>query len=342
MNGKFAGKKRMKRRSFHLFCKRPMAARIESIIDKKHSPETGTGSKLYHQCFDNEIEDNFKGFPGYIPDEKDDRDYTSDHLRVKESISKMKLGRTEKIKTPEKVDLRKWCTKVKNQRGTNTCTAFAGVAMLEYYEKMYYGKEIDGSVLFLYKVTRNLMQKCDDTGANLRSTMKAMVLFGVPPEKYWPFDDDKINDEPPVFCYALAANYQAKKYMRLDADNLNKHFLLKKIKVFLYKKHPLIFGSSLYFLSFLHPSGEIAYLGDRFKPDGYHAMLAVGYDDRIEIRSEHSKHVSKGAILVRNSLGEEWGAKGYGWLPYDFILKGNARDWWCLLKNEWIDMDKFD
>ena len=320
-----------------------MAARVESIIEKEHSACPKLDDKyLYHQCKEEDVNKNYKGYHGYIPDEKDDRDYTSEHKIVKASIAKMRLTKTDKTKTPSSVDLRKWCSKVKNQKATNMCTAFAGVAMLEYYEKMYYGKEIDGSVMFLYKVTRNLMQKCDDSGANLRSTMKAMVLFGVPPEKYWPFDENLINEEPPVFCYAMAMNYQAKKYIRLDNENISKHGLLKKIKVFLYKKHPLIFGTSLYFLSFLHVSGKIAYIGDKFDIDGYHAMLAVGYDDEMEISSEYSDHVSKGALLVRNSLGESWGDKGYGWLPYDYILSGNARDWWCLLKNEWIDIEKFD
>jgi C1A family cysteine protease len=340
MNRKFIKKKRMKRKYFHVY-KKPMAARVESIINRKNgSIVSGISGAI--QEYDYNSADNVRGYPGYIPDDKDERDYTADHHRVKSSFEKMRLSKTDRTKTPVSVDLKKWCSPVKNQKATNMCTAFAGVAMLEYYERMYYGKEIDGSVMFLYKVTRNLMLKSDDTGANLRSTMKAMVMFGVPPEKYWPFDENRINEEPTSFCYAMAMNYQAKKYIRLDNENIDRHALLKKIKVFLFKKHPLIFGTSIYFLSFLHQSGQIAYLGNEFETDGYHAMLAVGYDDRIEIKSEYSKHVSKGAIYVRNSLGENWGEKGYGWLPYDYILNGNARDWWCLLKNEWIDMDKFD
>jgi len=30
-----------------------------------------------------------------------------------------------------------------------------------------------------------------------------------------------------------------------------------------------------------------------------------------------------------------------GWLPYDYVLKGLAEDWWALLKNEWIDTGEF-
>jgi hypothetical protein len=41
--------------------------------------------------------------------------------------------------------------------------------------------------------------------------MRAMVLFGLPPEDYRPYSDDekKFDQEPPTFCYAFGQNYQA-------------------------------------------------------------------------------------------------------------------------------------
>jgi C1A family cysteine protease len=76
--------------------------------------------------------------------------------------------------------------------------------MIEYYERKSFGRHIDASRLFFYKVTRNLMKQKGDTGAYLRRTMGAMVLFGVPPEEYWPYSDnkEKFDHEPPSFCYA--------------------------------------------------------------------------------------------------------------------------------------------
>ena len=90
--------------------------------------------------------------------------------------------------------------------------------MIEYYERKSFGRHIDASRLFLYKVTRNLMKQKGDTGAYLRTTMGAMVLFGVPPEAYWPYTDEKekFDQEPPAFCYAFAQNYQTVKYFRHD------------------------------------------------------------------------------------------------------------------------------
>ena len=84
-----------------------------------------------------------------------------------------------------------------------------GVGLVEYFERRAFGKHIDASRLFLYKVTRNLLNWRGDTGAFLRSTMGAMVLFGVPPEQYWPYRIEEFDKEPPPFCYAFAQNYQA-------------------------------------------------------------------------------------------------------------------------------------
>jgi hypothetical protein len=63
------------------------------------------------------------------------------------------------------------------------------------------------------------MKAKGDTGAYLRKTMGAMVLFGVPPEEYWPYreDEKEFDQEPPAFCYAFAQNYQI-KYFNLHPE----------------------------------------------------------------------------------------------------------------------------
>jgi C1A family cysteine protease len=37
----------------------------------------------------------------------------------------------------------------------------------------------------------------------------------------------------------------------------------------------------------------------------------------------------------------EWGEKGYGYLPYDFVLEGLAEDWGTLIEQGWVDTGQF-
>ena len=81
--------------------------------------------------------------------------------------------------------------------------------------------------------------------------------------------------------------------------------------------------------------GEIPYPGPGDRLEGGHAVVAVGYDDGKKIGKD------KGALLIRNSWGTEWGDKGYGWLSYSYVEGGLADDFWSLVKAEYVDTDLF-
>lgn len=274
---------------------------------------------------------------GYRRDLPDLRDLSLHSDSIKKLTVQSKALKKATKAMPGAVDLRPWCSPVEDQKSLGSCTAHAGVGLLEYYQRRAFGKHIDGSRLFLYKATRNLMGQTGDTGAELRDTMKAMVMCGVPPEKYWPYHVTKFDDEPSSFLYSLGNNYQAMKYYRLDPAGTAPADALGNIRTYLAAKLPSMFGFTVYgsLYSGLGPKGEIPFPSGKDKVVGGHAVIAVGYDDARTIGGR------KGALLIRNSLGTGWGDGGYGWIPYDFVLQGLANDFWALVHADFVDTDIF-
>src|SRR5665647_1563761 len=136
---------------------------------------------------------------GWLSPQPDLSDYTTASRQITAFNKKLKLGTwnlepgtknlkqgTRNKEPVTRVDLREWCSPIENQLELGSCTAHAAAGIIEYFERRAFGKHIDASRLFLYKTTRNLMQVSGDTGAWLREAMGALVLCGVPDEKYWP------------------------------------------------------------------------------------------------------------------------------------------------------------
>src|SRR3990172_408768 len=167
---------------------------------------------------------------GWHPDLPDIRDYTGDTKDVKEVLAESKQLQKVTRSQPKAVDVRQWCSPIEDQGQLGSCTAQAGVALYEYFERRAHGKHLDASRLFLYKVTRKLMGLNGDTGAYLRETMKAMVLFGVPPERHWPYRIDRFAHEPTAFLYSFAQSFQALKYYRLDPPAAPPDEILRNVR----------------------------------------------------------------------------------------------------------------
>lgn len=260
-------------------------------------------------------------------------------------LTTKKLDKKLFFQLPAVIDLSFWCSPVRDQGSLNSCTAFAAIALLEYFENRNFGKSTNASPLFIYKNARQKMNVQGDVGASIRETIKVLALFGVPPEESWPYIEEKVDEEPPPYCYAYAQNYKTLKYFLLDYAGITTESLLFQVKAVLAAGFPCIFGLTLYTSVYEETNSKKGYIpypdANKDKVVGGHTAVVVGYDDYKFIRCANRQHYSRGAFLIRNSWGSEWGVNGYGWLPYDYVLAGLTSAWWSLLKAEWFDESNF-
>lgn len=254
---------------------------------------------------------------GWKPDIPDQRDMT---FSVPRPIAK---------NIPPRIDLRAHCPPVYDQGQIGSCTANAIAGALEFDLKKQKARRIVApSRLFIYYNERVIEGTVgSDSGAQLRDGIKSVAKAGACPEPEWPYDGTPANPDgtfppgakaatkPPASCYADARRYEALTY-RSVAQNL------ADLKGCLATQYPFVFGFTVY-SSFETP--EVAKTGKaqlptgKDTPVGGHAVLAVGYDD------------GENVFICRNSWGKAWGAAGYFYLPYSYLIDSKlASDFWTI------------
>lgn len=278
----------------------------------------------------------FRNFFGWKRDTPDDRDYTLEHPNVKKLLGALKTA------LPASFSVQSDCSPVYDQGDLGSCTANAGVSLYEAFENHAFGSYSPASRLFLYKATRNLMMLTGDSGAEIRSTMGTMAMIGIAPERYWTYQINDFDVEPPTFVYATANGYKVKQYVKLDPPQNTPDDSLYQIKAALNSHIPSMFGFNCYpEIRNVGSDGNIPYPDKKIDSTiGGHAVMICGYDDnRIIPTADGSK--TAGAFQIKNSWGLDWGDHGYGWLPYNYLLNNEAGDVWTIVDEDYIETGRF-
>ncbi|CAF1176105.1 unnamed protein product [Rotaria magnacalcarata] len=240
---------------------------------------------------------------------------------------------------PPKVDLRPFMTAVEDQSRIGSCTSNSLAGAYEYLIKKSHGTNIDVSRLFIYyngRVKRTHLPIVTDSGCSMTNAIEALEEFGTCLESTWPYDIASVNKIPNLHAFKQGLKHKIHQALHVKID-------LNEMKSCLAQGFPFAFGLRLY-VSF----DQAAKTGIVPMPNseeqsraehGRHALLAVGYSDQSK------------AFIVRNSWGENWGDKGYCYIPYDYITNPKlCFDPWVIRQfdnddmgnDHWHFLDTFD
>ena len=266
---------------------------------------------------------------GWQPDLPDPRDYFPEEQAISERLPKLSCPGITSI--PASMDLRRdedgdYFTQCRDQGTLNASSAFAVLSIVEYMQRRVLGQTFCGSHRFLYETSRRDLHNGGSSSASIRTVLKALKRYGVPPEEMLPYSDQPRDSAmKDIRLLGYARDYQDLLYFRLDNVHQSTEQTLNLVRKFLASGLPIALGFTVpRSLSF---EGEIP-----FRPafDSYYggqSVVAVGYDDQRFPGNQ-------GALLIRSSWGTRWGDNGYGWLPYAFVVHGLASCFWSIVPHK--------
>ncbi|MDB5098022.1 MAG: hypothetical protein JWM80_2443 [Cyanobacteria bacterium RYN_339] len=235
----------------------------------------------------------------------------------------------------KKVDLRPLMSPVADQGNFGSCTSFAMVKGIAEFMELKKIRARGGDVAkdfvplaptYLWYGERAFMgNEKIDTGATMFLGMNLLVTDGACPETDMPYCPEQYQQNE------LFRNFWLQNPPSRDAASHAKNFRggqlrqitkLSEVKASLDEGYPTVFGFVVF--SNIREASKTGMLPvPSLQEDevlGGHATVCVGYDDE------------KGCLILKNSWSENWGDKGYFYMPYDFFNNqfGLVADGWTI------------
>ena len=221
------------------------------------------------------------------------------------------------VQVPSEVDMRSRVPLIWDQKQLGSCTVNALLQAMQFLVP-----KVIFSRLFLYWQERNIDKDInEDAGSTFSTGIQALTETGCCQEVTWPYIQEKFKEKPPETAFGEAKLYRLKEAEHVDCTELS-------IKQCLAAGYPIAIGIAIH-QSF--ESDQVQKTGHVPLPDpdeskdphlGDHAVLMVGYKDSTK------------EFIMLNSWSDQWGDKGFFYLPYEFITAQNgkyvASDLWKL------------
>lgn len=249
---------------------------------------------------------------GHIPSKPDARDYAlPPHLMM---LKDQPL--------PVAIDLRHYCSPVRDQGQLGSCTGFAiAVGMREFLVRKTFTKRTTKlSPLWLYYQERVLEDSVSqDAGAEPRDGFKTLLNLGVCTEGLWKYDINKFADAPGKRQSSSARHYKIQSYHRMNT--------LLDLKACLAGGYGAVIGFTVYesFESDANnTTGQMPMPSAGEQILGGHATFVAGYTD-------NANDPGGGRLIVKNSWSTAWGDQGYFYMPYAYVTPDLVSDIWTAL-----------